>query len=171
MTAFMIVVCSCMPQTSLPTIKAHPDKTTIRIWLWQGSGLESLIQAYKDSHQGIDVEIVTSQYDDIQPNLMIAFATRSDSPDLVLLDSSQINQMKNFPAYFHNLYEYGDEHVHYLDWKWRQAESDDGSFLFALPADIGPVALAYRFDLFAAAGLPAGRTEITAMLGSWDDLE
>ncbi|WP_246078976.1 ABC transporter substrate-binding protein [Paenibacillus piri] len=167
----MLVLSStgCTPQLVLPN--AATPATTLRVWLWPGSGLETSVKAYVLSHPHIDIEVITAQFDDMVPSLITSFATRSDAPDLVLLDVSQLNQLKRFPMHFYNLYDFGDEREHYLEWKWRQAESKDGKMLYGMPADIGPVALAYRYDLFQAAGLPYERTEVGDKLRSWDDLE
>lgn len=162
---------SCTPTFSPPNMEPTRLPTTLRLWLWPGSGLESLIKRYLADHPGIDVEIVTHQYDDIVPNLMTSFATRSDAPDLVLLEDVQLNRMKRFQNNFYNLYDFGDERVHFLDWQWRQGENREGDFLFGLPVGTGPVALAYRHDLFAKAGLPSEREQVAATIRTWDDLE
>lgn len=163
---------ACTPQAvQLPAVAPQAPQVTLRLWVWAGSGYEGLVKRYVAEHPGIDVEIVTTQYDDLLPSLLTAFATRSDAPDAVLLEASQLNELKRFPLYFRNLYEFGDERVHYLDWKWRHGESRDGGMLFAMPTDIGPVALAYRRDLFAAAGLPVEREELAERLASWESLE
>ncbi|WP_274467647.1 MULTISPECIES: ABC transporter substrate-binding protein [unclassified Paenibacillus] len=163
---------SCVPVTAMPNIGESTSKVVkLRIWLWPGSGLERLVKKYTAEHPEVDVEIVTFQINDIMPGLMTAFATKSDTPDLVLLEASQLNQVKRFQSKFNNLYDYGDEREHFLEWKWRQGESKNGGFLFAMPVDIGPVALAYRRDLFQEAGLPTDREEVAKLLDSWEQLE
>ncbi|MDQ0873627.1 cellobiose transport system substrate-binding protein [Paenibacillus sp. V4I3] len=169
--AMISLLCSCSPEMGMPSVKSSPKPSTLRIWLWPGSGLEPLIKKYEAENPQMDVEMVTFQYDDVVPSLMTSLATKADSPDLVLLEASQLNQLKRFQNQFYNLYDYGDERVHYLDWKWRQAESKNGGFLYAMPVDIGPVALAYRHDLFQEAGLPTEREEVAAYLSDWDALE
>ncbi|MCZ8514007.1 ABC transporter substrate-binding protein [Paenibacillus filicis] len=162
---------SCTPETAMPSLGTPPQPMMLHVWLWPGSGLEPLLKSYGLKHPEVDIEVVTFQYDDVLPGLMTSLATKSDAPDLVLLESSQLNRMKRFQAYFNNLYDFGDERVHYLDWKWRMGESKDGGFLYAMPVDIGPVALAYRHDLFEAAGLPYEREAAARQLADWDALE
>lgn len=163
---------SCAPETAMPTLGVSTTKVVkLRVWLWPGSGLERLVKTYTAEHPEVDVEVVTFQFEDILPGLMTSLATKADTPDLVLLEASQLNQVKRFQSEFHNLYDYGDEREHYLDWKWRQGESKDGGFLYAMPVDIGPVALAYRRDLFQLAGLPVEREEVADELANWDQLE
>ncbi|GAF20371.1 sugar binding secreted protein [Bacillus sp. JCM 19046] len=71
---------------------------------------------------------------------------------------------------FYDLSEYGatDLEGDYLDWKWQQASSDDGSVI-GIPTDIGPMAMAYRVDLFEEAGLPTDPDEVAEVMSTWDD--
>ncbi|OXM84778.1 sugar transporter [Paenibacillus rigui] len=172
LVSLTLLLGACSPELALPGVqsKSRPG-TTLRIWLWPGSGLEPLLKQYAAAHPEVDVESVTFQYDDVVPSVMTALATKGDAPDLVLLEASQLNQLKRFQKQFYNLYDYGDEKVHYLEWKWRQAESKDSGFLYAMPVNIGPVALAYRRDLFQAAELPIEREMVAALLKNWDDME
>ncbi|MFH5187322.1 ABC transporter substrate-binding protein [Paenibacillus sp. TAB 01] len=172
LTLLSLLLSACSPEPEMPGLNRAPKASAaLRVWLWPGSGLEPLLQRYASEHPEVDVETVIFQYDDVVPSVLSAFATKADAPDLVLLEASQLKQLKRFQQQFYNLYEYGDEKVHYLDWKWRQAESKDSGFLYAMPVDIGPVALAYRRDVLQDAGLPSDREEVAAMLKDWDDLE
>ena len=59
----------------------------------------------------------------------------------------------------------------WLDWKAAAATTADGT-LIGYGTDIGPEAICYRSDLFAAAGLPTDRAEVAELLGGathWDD--
>nr|BEK71131.1 extracellular solute-binding protein [Kitasatospora purpeofusca] len=56
----------------------------------------------------------------------------------------------------------------FLDWKTKQATTADGKVI-GLGTDIGPMAVCYNKDLFAAAGLPTDRAQVGALwAGSWD---
>lgn len=54
----------------------------------------------------------------------------------------------------------------YLDWKLQQGKAEDK--LIGLGTDIGPEAICYRSDLFAAAGLPTDRVAVAELLGGAD---
>lgn len=59
-------------------------------------------------------------------------------------------------------------HDRWLDWKVNAATDSDKN-LIGYGTDIGPEAICYRGDLFAEAGLPTDRAEVTALLtGGWD---
>ncbi|WP_438821348.1 ABC transporter substrate-binding protein [Demequina capsici] len=56
----------------------------------------------------------------------------------------------------------------WLDWKTAAATDADGR-LIGYGTDIGPEAVCYNADLFAAAGLPTDPTEVASLLeGGWD---
>ena len=44
----------------------------------------------------------------------------------------------------------------YLPWKWAEGKSPDGSAVIGMGADVSGLAMCYRSDLFAAAGLSDG---------------
>lgn len=171
LSVLSLALYSCSPDISLIRVAPPKQRAVLSVWLWPGSGLETMIKQYAEEQSGVDVDIVISQYDDVLPGLMSSLATRSKAPDLVLLDASQLGEMKRYREQFYNLYDFGDERTRFLEWKWRLAENRDGAFLFAMPADIGPVALAYRRDLFEAAGLPAERDAVSEAFTDWDALE
>ncbi|MER5736267.1 extracellular solute-binding protein [Streptomyces sp. NPDC002262] len=61
----------------------------------------------------------------------------------------------------------GVEEGDFLPWKWAQARTEDGRVL-GLGTDIGPLAVCYRKDHFAAAGLPTDREEVGRLwAGDW----
>jgi cellobiose transport system substrate-binding protein len=56
---------------------------------------------------------------------------------------------------------------HFLPWKSSQVTTKDGKLL-GLGSDIGPMAVCYRKDLFAQAGLPTDRAEVGKLwAGDW----
>jgi cellobiose transport system substrate-binding protein len=61
----------------------------------------------------------------------------------------------------------GSEQGNFYDWKWKAATTSDGK-LVGLGTDIGPIAIAYRKDLFARAGLPTDRDTLSKAWTSWD---
>jgi cellobiose transport system substrate-binding protein len=140
------------------------------IWLWPGSGYEPLISRYNEEHDDVQVEIVRFDSQDLHANLQTAFAAGYGAPDAVMIDLSYMERFKRFPSYFHNLRELASEPLdgRYLDWNWRQAASPDGSFVYALPASIGPMTMLFRVSLYGQAGLPLDRGELADSLPDWD---
>jgi cellobiose transport system substrate-binding protein len=140
--------------------------------VWPGTGFEALVDQYQKEHPNIKVIIQTAQFEDVHSKLQTAFAAGIGAPDICLVEISLIERFKAFSDYFYNLSDYGAEDLKkdFLDWKWTQALSEDGNFMYGLPTDIGPTAMIYRTDLFSAAGLPTDREEVAKKLSTWDDL-
>ncbi|WP_199616639.1 extracellular solute-binding protein [Paenibacillus alkalitolerans] len=148
------------------------SRTELTVWLWPGTGLEPLIKEYEKRHPELRIAIQSMIYEDVHFNLQTAFAAGIGAPDICLIEISYIERFKSFPDFFHNLADFGagELNTRYLDWNWQQAQSKDGTFIFGLPTDIGPIAMVYRTELFREAGLPADRDEVAAKLSEWDDL-
>jgi|HigsolmetaAR203D_1030402.scaffolds.fasta_scaffold00963_14 cellobiose transport system substrate-binding protein len=140
------------------------------IWLWPGSGYEPLISRYNEEHDDVQVEVVRFDPQDLHANLQTAFAAGYGAPDAVMIDLSYMERFKQFPSYFHNLRELAPEPLagRYLDWNRELAVSRDGSFVYALPASIGPMTLLFRVSLYGQAGLPLERGELAESLPDWD---
>jgi cellobiose transport system substrate-binding protein len=61
----------------------------------------------------------------------------------------------------------GNEESNFYPWKWKEATTSDGKVM-GLGTDVGPIAIAYRTDLFKKAGLPTDRDELAKQWTSWD---
>ncbi|MBO0842214.1 MAG: carbohydrate ABC transporter substrate-binding protein, partial [Nocardioides sp.] len=55
----------------------------------------------------------------------------------------------------------------WLDYKYKAGQTADGKQI-GYPTDAGPEAFCYRSDLFAKAGLPSKREDVTKVFSSWD---
>lgn len=173
--SIMLVSCS-QYQSSFDVLElrqnqhSDEDKVELTIWLFGSTGLEDLIEQYEELNEHIHVDIIYSTFEDVHNNLQTAFASGYAVPDICLIEITFIERFKQFPEYFYNLNELGEDHSqHYLDWKWKQISNRDGSFVFGLPTDIGPVALVYQPELFEAAGFPSDRDELATLLATWED--
>jgi cellobiose transport system substrate-binding protein len=55
----------------------------------------------------------------------------------------------------------------YLPWRWEQGVGYDDSVI-GIPTDVGGLEVAYRSDLFKAAGLPSERVAVGKLWPTWD---
>jgi len=154
---------------SVPAEQNRPIRLTV--WLYERTGLEPFLERYAREHPDVRIEWFVSQFEDVHNHLQTAFAAGSGAPDVCLIEVSFIERFKRFPDYFYNLADFGAASLrdNYLDWKWRQATSVDGGFVFGLPTDIGPMAMLYRPERFERAGLPADRESVARIMRTWDD--
>src|SRR5262249_10834912 len=90
--------------------------------------------------------------------------------DVVALEEGTIVQFKSQAAKFVNLLDYGAASMksEFIEWKWQQGLSADGKQLLGLGTDVGSMAICYRKDLFAAAGLPTARDKVGAVWPDWN---
>src|SRR5690606_17156208 len=91
-------------------------------------------------------------------------------PDLVLIQGDDLPKFVQQPQNFHDLREFGADEIKgdYLDWVMEQAVAQGGEII-GIPTDVGGLAVAYRKDLFAEAGLPTDREEVSQMWSTSDD--
>ncbi|TSB48268.1 ABC transporter substrate-binding protein [Alkalicoccobacillus porphyridii] len=145
------------------------DDVTLTMWLWPGMGFEEKARQYEDENPGITINIQEAEYADAHQNLITALAAGSGAPDISGVDEGYLERIKESSDMFYDLSEYGaaDLEGDYLDWKWKQASTEDG-LVIGIPTDIGPMAMAYRVDLFEEAGLPTDPDEVSQVLSTWD---
>ena len=62
-----------------------------------------------------------------------------------------------------------DKKDQWLDWKYFQATTSDGKTTIGLGTNVGGMAMCYRSDLFAKAGLPTDRAAVSKLWATWDD--
>ncbi|MDQ0206683.1 extracellular solute-binding protein [Alkalicoccobacillus murimartini] len=146
------------------------DDVTLTMWLWPGMGFADKAKQYEEENPGIKINIQEAEYADAHQNLITALAAGSGAPDISGVDEGYLERIKESSEMFYDLADYGaaDLEEEYLDWKWAQASSDDGSVI-GIPTDIGPMAMAYRVDLFEEAGLPTDPDEVAQVMSTWDD--
>lgn len=144
-------------------------KTELDVWLFGGMGLEDLIAQYEKDNPDITINVKGASSDEQAQALTTALAGGS-VPDVAAIEGSYLGQFKAQPQNFTDLRDLGSDDIEgdYLDWRWAQGVAADGEVI-GIPTDVGGLAVAYRTDLFAAAGLPSNRDEVSALWPTWDD--
>lgn len=128
------------------------------------------MEKYAKDHN-IKLNIQQQEYADHHNGLVTALAAGSGAPDIALVEIGYMDQFKADESKFYNLADLGANDImsDYLDWKRVQASSQDGSFIYGIPTDIGPMVAMYRTDIFAQAGLPTNRDEVSGLWETWED--
>jgi cellobiose transport system substrate-binding protein len=148
----------------------QPAKVTLTVGLFGDFGFKPLYEEYKKTHPNITIVERQAQFDAHHKNLITRLATNAGANDIEAVEAGYIGTFVASPDKFYNLNDYGagDRQSQYLDWKWKQALSKDGSALIGLGTDVGGLAMAYRTDLFQKAGLPADRDQVSALWPTWE---
>ncbi|WP_427891237.1 ABC transporter substrate-binding protein [Kribbella sp. GL6] len=143
--------------------------TELTFWCWPGGLGQSVL---KDTIAHFpDPKIKYSEIGgDFKQKLITTFNGGTSIPDITGLKGEDIASLLPQAERFVDLKTVGADSVlgDYLDWKVKQATTLDGKVI-GLPIDVGPTALYYREDIFAAAGLPSDPAQVAEQLKSWDD--
>ena len=126
---------------------------------------EDIAQAYEAEHPNVDVVFTkAATSNDSRAN----YFQKLGKSGLADIEAIEIDWMPEVLKYSDLLAPVpSDLEDRWLDWKVAAAKDADGN-LVGYGTDIGPEAVCYRSDLFAAAGLPTDRTEVAKLLeGDW----
>jgi cellobiose transport system substrate-binding protein len=151
---------------------ASGDQITLNLWTFGNFGYDELIEEYQDENPNIRIETLIQEFDPHHDALITSLAAGTGGPDIAAAEVAFIGAFTNQADSFVNLLDYGaaDLQDDYLDWKWDQATTLDGSATIGLPTDVGGLAICYRMDLFEEAGLPTDRDEVSALwANSWEE--
>lgn len=147
------------------------EKIELSFWSLGTTNYEDLAKEYTKEHPNITFKFQnTSDQTAHHNNLTTALSAGSGAPDIFQLEIAFMERFINNQDKFYNLYDLGakDLEGNYLEWKWKQATSVDGTFQLGLPTDIGPTVVYYRTDLAEQAGLPTDPDGFSAAIDSWD---
>lgn len=161
------------PGNSASTNTENPkdEKVELTFWSLGTTNYEELAKEYTSLHPNVTFKFQnTSDQTAHHNNLTTALSAGSGAPDIFMLEIAFMERFISAQDKFHNLYDYGAKDIesNYLDWKWKQATSVDGTFQLGLPTDIGPTVAYYRADLIEQAGLPSDPDQFSAAIDTWD---
>lgn len=145
------------------------DKVTLTVATFNEFGYENLFDEYMSANPNVTIEHKkAATANEARDNLNTRLAAGSGLSDIEAIEVDWLPELKQYPDQFMDL---SSDSVkgRWIDWKVEQATTTDGK-LIGYGTDIGPEAICYRSDLFAAAGLPTDREEVAKAMGStWDD--
>lgn len=148
------------------------EEITLTISTFNEWGYDALLDQYMDENPNITIEhnrFATSN--EARDQFNTSLAAGSGLADVVGVEVDWMPEMMQNADQFVDLTSDSVE-GRWQDWKVGQATTPDGRLL-GYGTDIGPEAIAYRSDLFAAAGLPTDRAEVAELFGgegaTWDD--
>jgi cellobiose transport system substrate-binding protein len=148
-------------------------KVTLKVGLFGTFGFKEagLYDQYMKDHPNVTiVEDSVEQENNYYQALQTHLAAGSGLDDIQGIEVGRIaDVVANQSDKFVNLNDLGASSAKssFYDWKWQAATTKDGKTL-GLGTDVGPLAICYRPDLFAAAGLPSNRDQVSALWSSWD---
>ncbi|MFA9558370.1 extracellular solute-binding protein [Evansella sp. AB-rgal1] len=146
------------------------EKVELDFWVFGSTGYGDLIEEYKDVAPNVTIKLNEGEMNDVHSNLFTSISAGNGAPDIAMIEVSEVAKFLEASERFYNLNDYGAEGVggNFLDWKWQQAQSVDGSFQLGLPTDIGPTTMFYRTDVMEEAGLPIDPDALAGEINTWD---
>jgi cellobiose transport system substrate-binding protein len=141
-------------------------KTRLVVSSFGDFGYHELYTRYEQSHPNIKIVEHVTSFDDHHKNLLAHLLAGSGAGDIEAVDGGYMAQFKSDPSKLVDFRTYGINANQWLPWKAQQATSTDGK-LVGLGADVGGLAMCYRRDLFAQAGLPTNRDAVAALWRDW----
>jgi cellobiose transport system substrate-binding protein len=127
-----------------------------------------LYDEYERLHDNVTIVENRGDFGTHHQNLQARLTAGSGTADLEVIEVGQISGYIGQPDKFVNLNDHGVDTAQWTESTVQRASTPDGGTLIGLPTDIGGLAMCYRTDLFAAAGLPTDRDEVSALWPTWE---
>lgn len=143
------------------------EEITLTVATFNDFGYKPFIEKYMKDNPGIKIEEkISGGADESRENMLNFLGQSSGLSDIEAIEGDWLPELMQFSDRFVDLTDpaLADR---WLDWKSATATDANGR-LIGYGTDSGPNAIAYRADLFAAAGLPTDREEVAKLLtGDW----
>ncbi|GAA1295963.1 ABC transporter substrate-binding protein [Saccharothrix xinjiangensis] len=145
------------------------DGKSFEFWSFAAINQKSSVDAYREKHPDVDIKLTEVGTSTETAQALTTALAGGKVPDLVLIQGDNLPKFVQQPQNFVDLRTLGADDIKgdYLEWVIEQSVAEGGEVL-GIPTDVGGMAVAYRTDLFAAAGLPTDRDEVGALWPTWD---
>jgi multiple sugar transport system substrate-binding protein len=164
LTAALATAAGARPAWAEP---AGPQRLVVAAFPLVDQIIREALPAWRAAHGGIEVEVISRQYDDHHTAMTTALSSSGGGhlPDVIALEASYMGRF-SLGAGLQNLsippYEAEALRERFVPFAFEQARNREGAVV-ALPTDIGPGSMFYRIDLLERAGVKP--EELTA---SWE---
>ena len=150
------------------TASARSRDVTLNVSLFGDFGYHELYKQYEAAHPGVTIKEAIQSYADHHTQLAQHIATGAGAADVEAIEVGFIPIYTAQSQNFVDLRQYGASTLKnlYLPWKFQQAVGKGGTVV-GLGTDVGSLAVCYRKDLFAKAGLPTSRAKLAKLWPSW----
>lgn len=167
--AALAVVTACSPGSAASGGGGGGDPKAFEFWSFSGIDQKRDVDAYMKLHPDIKVKLTEVGSTTETAQALTTALAGGKVPDLVLIQGDDLPKFKQQPQNFKDLREVGGDQIKgdYLDWVMKQSVGTGGQMI-GVPTDVGGLAITYRKDLFAAAGLPTDREAVAKLWPTWD---
>jgi multiple sugar transport system substrate-binding protein len=137
--------------------KARSSAVTLTFWSWVPH-LQDEVKLFNKSHPDIQVKLVNVGQGSVEyQKLRTALKAGSGAPDVVQVEFQYIPTFTTIKGLV-DLSQYGGSAIakQYVPWTWAQVS--EGSKVWAIPQDSGPMGLLYRADILKQYGIAVPKT-------------
>ena len=145
------------------------DSKTFEFWSFTQINQKADVEVYTRAHPDVHIKLTEVGSTTETAQALTTALAGGKVPDLVLIQGDDLPKFMQSPDNFVDLTKFGAGNIKkdYLDWVMAQSTTKDGKVI-GIPTDVGGLAVAYRTDLFQAAGLPTDRNEVSKLWPTWD---
>lgn len=138
-------------------------------WSFTGIGAKDAVKEYESKDPQAKVKLSEVGSTTETATALTAALVGGDVPDLVMIQDDDLPKFVANPSNFVDLRTLGGNDLpsKYLDWAAKGATATNGAMI-GVPTDVGGLGMAYRADLFKAAGLPTEPADVAKMWSTWD---
>ncbi len=142
---------------------------TFEFWSFTAINQKADVDVYTKAHPDVHIKLTEVGGSTETAQALTTALAGGKVPDLVLIQGDDLPKFMQSPDNFVDLATLGADKMKddYLPWVMAQSTTKDGKII-GIPTDVGGMAVAYRTDLFKAAGLPTDRDQVSKLWPNWD---
>lgn len=151
--------------TGISAVPAQAATTTLVVGNFGDMGMKDLFKQYMKLNPNVKIVEKSSEFNAHHQGVITSLAAGKGN-DIQAIEIAWMPTIMPYASKFVDLRGYGAASLKkdYFAWRWNPAVAKNGAVI-GLPTDVGGLGIAYRTDLFAAAGLPTTPTAVAAL---WD---
>ncbi|MER6758578.1 ABC transporter substrate-binding protein [Amycolatopsis sp. NPDC000673] len=170
-TMTAVSAAACGGDGDVPAAAGPNEHVELTLATFTEFGYEALIPEYERLHPNIKItHRKTGQGGPYAQDMMTKLAAGSGLADVQAVEEGHLSDILSKSSKFNDLSKIGPSSVQpdrWLSWKYDAGKDKNGK-LIGYGTDIGPLAMCYRKDLLAAAGLPSDSEAVKPLFATWD---
>lgn len=165
-----LLMAAALPLAACGSDDPGDGKIELTVATFGEFGYDDLLAEYEADHPNIKITPrTTGQGGPYHQTLFTKLGAGSGLEDVVAVEEGHLSEVLAKSSRFNDLSEIGPDvpEDRWLEWKYEAGRDKDGK-LIGYGTDIGPLAMCYRKDLLADAGLPSDPDGVKKLFETWE---